>query len=219
MEPAPASARGPIRVAVVDDHPAIALAIEAAIAAEPAHDMVFAGSARTAIAGIRLVEGDGAARPDVVLCDVQLQAGPDGFSVVAAARAAGCKPIVLTSFERSSFLRAAFDNGAFGYLDKRLETSAILEAIRIVAAGGTAFSASGLDAARMAPRSPSERELGVLRELIHGATSEEIGARLGISPRTVESHLRRLFDRYGVLSRTELALLAVREGWADPEGT
>jgi DNA-binding NarL/FixJ family response regulator len=211
-------ARASIRVAVVDDHPAIALAIEAAIAADDASDLQFAGAARTAADGIRLVQGIGAVVPDVVLCDVQLQSGPDGFTVVTAARVAGCKPIVLTSFERSSFLRAAFDRGAFGYLDKRLDMSAILQAVRVVAAGGTAFSASGLDAARTAPRPPSERELGVLRELNRGATSEEIGVRLGISPRTVESHLRRLFDRYGVLSRTELALLSVREGWTDPNG-
>jgi DNA-binding CsgD family transcriptional regulator len=56
-----------------------------------------------------------------------------------------------------------------------------------------------------------------MRELQRGATSDEIGGRLGISGRTVESHLRRLFDRYGVVSRTELAVLALREGWIDPD--
>ena len=52
---------------------------------------------------------------------------------------------------------------------------------------------------------------------IGGSTSDEIGARLGISARTVESHLRRLFDRYGVVSRTELAVLSLREGWIEAE--
>ena len=46
-----------------------------------------------------------------------------------------------------------------------------------------------------------------------GASNDEIGAQLGVTEKTVESHLRRLFDRYGVLSRTELAVLALREGW------
>ena len=55
----------------------------------------------------------------------------------------------------------------------------------------------------------------MLTELHRGATSDEIGARLGISARTVESHVRRLFDRYGVVSCTELAVLALREGWID----
>ena len=50
-----------------------------------------------------------------------------------------------------------------------------------------------------------------------GASNAEAAAVLGLSEKTIESHLRRLFDRYGVLSRTELAVLAIREGWA--EGT
>ena len=210
----------PVRLAVVDDHPAIALAIEAGLAAERPfpdgiREITLVGTARTPEDGIDLVSGSGADRPDVVLCDVQLRAGTDGLGVVAAAVAAGCRAIVLTSFDRSSLMRAAFEQGASGFLDKGAEIAAILQAVRTVAAGGTAFSAATLDAARYSPRPPSDREVGVLRELQLGATSDEIGARLGISPRTVESHLRRLFDRYGVVSRTELAVLALREGWID----
>lgn len=214
----------PIRLAVVDDHPAIALAIEAAVAAEStgveaattAREIRVVGTARTPGDGIALVSGSGLDAPDVVLCDVQLQAGTDGLDVMAAAVAAGCRVIVLTSFDRSSLMRAAFERGASGFLDKAVEVAAILHAVRTVASGGTAFSAATLDAARYSPRSPSDREVGVLRELQRGATSDEIGARLGISARTVESHLRRLFDRYGVVSRTELAVLALREGWIEP---
>ncbi|HET9851388.1 MAG TPA: LuxR C-terminal-related transcriptional regulator, partial [Candidatus Limnocylindrales bacterium] len=84
--------------------------------------------------------------------------------------------------------------------------------------GGTAFSASALDAARMAPRPPSARELAVIRGVRSGDTSDEIGRALAISTRTVESHLRRLFDRYGVVSRTELAVLAIEEGWIEASG-
>ena len=153
--------------------------------------------------------------PQVVLCDVQSRSGTDGLRVVEAATAAGCRAIVLTSFDRSSLMRAAFEGGAAGFLDKGAEMSTILAAVRAVAAGGTAFSAAVLDAARRRPKPPSGREIAVLTELHKGATSDEIGARLGISARTVESHLRRLFDRYGVLSRTELAVLALREGWID----
>ena len=210
----------PIRLAVVDDHPAIGRAIEAAISAEVApsegqRPIVVVAVARTPEEGLEVVSRRGPDAPDVVLCDIQLRAGTDGLAVIAAAATAGCRAIVLTSFERSSLMRLAFERGASGYLDKGAELSTILDAVRVVAAGGTAFSAASLDAARYGPRSPSDRELGVLRELHTGATSEEIGARLGISGRTVESHLRRLFDRYGVVSRTELAMLAIREGWID----
>src|SRR5207302_3265698 len=118
-------------------------------------------------------------------------------------------------FSRSSVMRAAFERGALGFLDKGAEVDEILRAVRHVASGGTVFSAAGIDAARAAPRPPSEREIAVLRELNRGSTSDEIGVRLGISARTVESHLRRLFDRYGVVSRTELAILSLREGWIE----
>ena len=49
-----------------------------------------------------------------------------------------------------------------------------------------------------------------------GSTNAEVGARLGLSEKTVESHLRRLFERYGLQSRTELAVLALDEGWIGP---
>lgn len=209
----------PIRLAVVDDHPAIAVAIEAAIRddhEEPAIELV--GTARTLEAGLALIARSGATAPSVVLCDVQLDAGIDGLGVVAAARSAGIRAIVLTSFDRASLMRAAFDRGAAGFLDKSADVADILNAVRVVARGGTAFSASALDAARSTPRAPSEREVSVLRSLAGGASSDEIGARLGISTRTVESHLRRMFDRYGVVSRTELAVLALREGWVEVGG-
>lgn len=210
----------PIRLAIVDDHPAIARAIEAAIhdeaqrgAGQPPIQLV--GTARTVEAGIELVQGRAAAAPTVALCDVQLEAGIDGLGVVAAARQAGCRAIVLTSFDRASLMRAAFERGAAGFLDKSADVDEILQAVRVVAAGGTAFSAHALDAARSTPRVPSDREVAVLRMLAGGASSDEIGARLGISTRTVESHLRRMFDRYGVVSRTELAVLALREAWVE----
>jgi two-component system response regulator DesR len=204
-----------IRLAVVDDHPVISRAIEAAVLDSAERDIRVVGVARTPEDGIELVSRAGADAPQVVLCDVQLRSGTDGLRVVEAATAAGCRAIVLTSFDRSSLMRSAFERGAAGFLDKGAAMGVILAAVRTVAAGGTAFSAAVLDAARYAPKPPSDREVAVLTELHKGATSDEIGARLGISARTVESHLRRLFDRYGVLSRTELAVLALREGWID----
>jgi DNA-binding NarL/FixJ family response regulator len=206
-----------IRLAVIDDHPVIALAIEAAASAAPgeAAAISIVGVARTPEDGIALVTSPGPDAPEVALCDIQLRAGTDGLQVIEAASAAGCRAIVLTSFDRSSLMRAAFERGAAGFLDKGVDIGVILAAVRTVAAGGTAFSAATLDAARFGPRTPSQREIEVLTQLRNGATSDEIGARLRISARTVESHLRRLFDRYGVVSRTELAVLAVREGWID----
>ena len=211
----------PIALAVVDDHPAIALALAAAIAADEPQGLGrhirFVGSARAVDPAIELVCRT-TDRPEVVLCDIQLEAGIDGLDVIGAARDAGVRAIVLTSFDRSSLMRAAFERGASGFIDKKTHPAEILAAVRVVAAGGTAFSAAGLDAARSAARPPSSREIEVIRQVQRGSTSDEIGARLGISTRTVESHLRRLFDRYGVVSRAELAVLAMNEGWVETRG-
>ena len=207
-----------IALVVIDDHPAIAHAIEATVTSEPAEPGVrpirVVGRARRAGDALPLIR-DGGTRPDVVLCDIQLEAGVDGLQVVAAAHEAGIRVIVLTSFDRSSLMREAFERGASGFLHKTTEVSEVLAAVRTVADGGTAFSAATLDAARYAPRPPSDREIEVIAQIQRGATSDEIGARLGISARTVESHVRRLFDRYGVVSRAELAVLAVNEGWIE----
>jgi DNA-binding NarL/FixJ family response regulator len=61
----------------------------------------------------------------------------------------------------------------------------------------------------------SARELEVVRLVVDGRSNDEIGAALGIGSKTVETHLRRLFERLGVASRTELATRALREGWLD----
>jgi DNA-binding NarL/FixJ family response regulator len=204
----------PIRLAIVDDHPAIAGAIAGALAVErdEGDRIEVVRVARTVGAGISLVSDPGT-RPDVVLCDVQLESGADGLQVLDAAVEVGCRVIVLTGHDRASLMRSAFERGAVGFLDKGAEVAEIVAAVRRVAAGGTAFSADALFATRTAPRVPSARELAVIEGVGSGFSSDEIGARLGISARTVESHLRRLFDRYGVLSRTELAVFAVHEGW------
>jgi DNA-binding NarL/FixJ family response regulator len=203
-----------IRLAIVDDHPAIVAALEAAIADRD--DLVLVGTAATADAALVLVQET---RPDIVVCDLWLDGEPGGLDVLAAltARVAGQAPaprvLVLSGFDQPSFLRAAFEGGAAGYVSKASPVEAIVEAILAVAAGETAFPAVTLRALRDAPRRPSARELGAIRLLARGASNDEIAVGLGISINTVESHLRRLFGRYGVLSRTELAMLAVREGW------
>lgn len=234
----------PIRLGIVDDHPVIATAIAAAVAgdtgttpdtgAAAAADgppITIVGVARDAATGRTLLKRTGDDAPDVVLCDLHLGGGDggtgagtagasavEGLSLLDEIRPDGPKVIILTSFDRSSFMRAAFERGASGFLSKGTEIPEILRAVRSVAGGGTAFSAEALESVRSGPRPPSDREIAILHEVQGGATSEEIGTRLGISPRTVESHLRRLFDRYGVLSRTELAVLALREGWIADAG-
>ena len=201
-----------IRLAVVDDHPAIAAAIGAAIRGRG--DVALVGSATTAGDALDLVDR---VEPDVVVCDLWLDGEPGGLDVLARLTAADrrhrARVLVLSGFDQPSFLRAAFEGGAAGYLSKASPVEAIVDAILAVARGETCFPSVTLRALRDAPRRPSTREMAAIRLLARGASNDEIAVGLEISVKTVESHLRRLFGRYGVLSRTELAMLAVREGW------
>ena len=155
---------------------------------------------------------------DVVVSDVQLAGEAEGLRLLDAMPPDGPAVLLLSSFDQPPLIRTAFERGAAGYLIKTSEVAEILDAVRTVAGGGTAFSAAMLRAIRSAPRRPSDREIEVLVLLCGGASNDEIGVRLGVTEKTVESHLRRLFDRYGVLSRTELAVLALREGWVAEKG-
>lgn len=199
----------------MDDHPAILDAVGAGVRGAP--DMTLAGTARTlaeALAALDAARGG----VDVVVSDVQLAGEAEGLRLLDAMPPDGPAVLLLSSFDQPPLIRTAFERGAAGYLIKTSEVAEVLEAVRSVAGGGTAFSAAMLRAIRSAPRRPSDREIEVLALLCAGASNDEIGVRLGVTEKTVESHLRRLFDRYGVLSRTELAVLALREGWVAEKG-
>jgi len=205
-----------IRVGIVDDHPTVLASVAAAV--EATADLALIGTARTMDDALRL-----AADVDVLVCDVQLDGHAEGLRILEVlhdpraivGRSASGPPavILLSGFDQPSLVRAAIERGAAGFLDKSAELGAIVDAVRTVAAGGTVYTAAALQLSRNARRRPSERELEVIERVIGGATNAEVAAALALSERTVESHLRRLFDRYGVLSRTELAVLALEEGW------
>ena len=93
----------------------------------------------------------------------------------------------------------------------------ICSAIETVAAGGTAFPAAARRAASDALRVPTPRELEIVALVADGLSNAEIGERLSLRVKTVESQLRRLFDRYDLASRTALVRLAARQGWIDED--
>jgi DNA-binding NarL/FixJ family response regulator len=205
----------PIRVLLVDDHPAILDAVAAGVRA--ADDLELAGTARTPAEARLALDGAGGSI-DVVVSDVQLAGDAEGLKLLDGMAGDGPAVLLLSSYDQPPLIRSAFERGAAGYLIKTSPVAEILDAVRTVAGGGTAFTAAMLRAIRSAPRRPSDREIEVLGLLCAGASNDEIGSRLGVTEKTVESHLRRLFDRYGVLSRTELAVLALREGWVAEKG-
>lgn len=201
---------GVIRVAVVEDHPATAEGLAALLGAEP--DIVVVGTAPDLGRARALIRSE---HPSVVLCDVELAGGGRGFELLVEENDPPSLPAIvfLSSYDYPAFYAMALERGAAGYLLKTESVPEIVRAIRRAAAGDKTFDVMHRRAAGGSPRAPSEREVQLIGLLAAGRSNEEIASDLGISVRTVESHLRRLFARYGVLSRTELALLAVREGW------
>ena len=192
-----------IRVAVVDDHPLVREGTAALVAR--ADDMEIAGVAGS-LEELRPILDSPV---DVLLLDLRL-GQESGFDLLRNADAPTPAVVVLTSYDYPQYADAALRLGAAGFVVKTAPTAELLDAIRRAAAGGLAFGVRPGKGVML-----SERERGVLRLVVEGASNDEIGARLGISSRTVESHLRRLFERLSVASRTELAARALREGWLE----
>ena len=198
-----------IRVLAIDDHPAILDAIDHAVG--QSSTMTLVGGARDRDSAERLIVD---LAPDVVVCDVQLGGNVDGLRLLERF---GDRPrpifLMLSAYDYPSLFRAAFERGASGYLLKTTEMHDVVSAIELVAAGGTVFTSADMRRVQEAPKRPSDREIQVIALVASGATNAEIATDLTLSLKTVESHLNRLFDRYGAMNRTELAVLALREGW------
>jgi len=196
-----------IRVAVVDDHPLVREGTAALVARQ--EDMEIAGVAASLDELRPMLDGS----VDVLLLDLRLGES-SGFDLLRASDAAPMPAVVVvTSYDYPQYADAALRLGAAGFVVKTAPTAELLDAIRRAAAGGLAFGVRPGGGVVLTGR---ERE--VVRLVVEGASNDEIGTRLGISSRTVESHLRRLFGRLGVASRTELAARALREGWLEDVG-
>jgi DNA-binding NarL/FixJ family response regulator len=199
------AASSPIRVAIVDDHPVVREGTAALLDTQPGLRMV--GTAASLEEAAPLLDP---AAVDVLLLDIRLGT-ESGLSLLAGA-AARPAVVVLTAYDYPQYAAAALRLGAAGFVVKTAPVTELVEAIRTAAAGGLAFGRKPDPAATAAL---SRREIEVVRLVVDGRSNDEIGATLGITTKTVEGHLRRLFERLAVQSRTELATRALREGWLD----
>lgn len=202
------------RVLVVDDHP-VSGAGAATLLADAGFTVV--GTAADLDTAIQLAIRE---VPDVILSDVMLGEEPLGLDLPAklvGTPAESCAFVYLSSYTAPFFLARAVSAAASGYLSKSSPAAKIAEAVRVAAAGGVSFPAAVLrSAAAHHPPSPRERQIVAL--VCTGAANSEIGLRLHISDKTVETHLANLFARYSVTSRTQLASLARGQGWVSPDG-
>jgi DNA-binding NarL/FixJ family response regulator len=198
-----------IRIILVDDHPVVLGGLGTALDAQA--DVEIVGRAATLAEARAAIAAE---HPDVALVDVRL---PDGSGMELLDRAAESgQPafIMVTTFDAPQYVEVAMEMGASGFLLKTAPIEEIVSAVRRVASGGRVFAVDRSPARRGSRWHPlSEREREVVAGVLAGRTNDEIGGDLGVSTKTVEWHLSRLFERYGVASRVELAMRAEREAW------
>ena len=204
------------RVMLVDDHALVRSAVRQALVAD---DLEIVGEAATAEEALLLAPQ---LAPDVLLMDINLP-GTDGLRLLRelAPRLPTTKIVMLTVSNDRRDLVEAVRSGAAGYLTKDLSPEALQRAVRGIRSGDLAMSrsmaadviqhlatttnrpAGTAGADELAGISARERE--VLSLLAEGMTDREIGERLGISPRTVETHVGSLLSKLGVRNRAQAA--------------
>jgi two-component system, NarL family, response regulator DevR len=206
--------RGPIRVALVDDHPLVRSAVRQALLAP---DVELIGEAATAEEALTIVPS---LRPDVLLLDIGLP-GMSGTDLVRelAPRLPNTRFVMLTVSTDEDDVVDAIDHGASGFLTKDVAPDALLRSVRAAHDGDLVVPrrmAARLvrrlsDRSRQGARagdlvaSLTARENEVVRRLADGFTDREIAESLTLSIRTVETHVSSILRKMGVHNRREAA--------------
>jgi two-component system, NarL family, response regulator LiaR len=206
-----------IHVLIVDDHAVVREGLRAFLQLQEGIEVV--GEAGD---GEQALEQAGRLRPDVILMDLVMPK-LDGVGAMRVLRERGScsRVIALTSFLDDDRLMPAIEAGAAGYLLKNVEPAELARAIHAAHVGEAMLDptvAAALvntiagrpslsDRERLTPR---ERE--VLELIAHGRSNKRIAFELGISEKTVKTHVGHVLAKLGVTDRTQAALLAVHEG-------
>lgn len=218
------SAPTPIQVLVVDDHAVVRRGVVAYL--EALEDVAVAGEAGTGAEALdRLARAAALSElPDVVLMDLQM---PEMDGVTATAeivrRFPGVKVVILTSFGETERVHAALEKGASGYLLKDAGPAEVDAALRAAVRDEVFLDAAvtrKLTQEMRAPRTGlgvlTAREKEVLVLVAEGRSNKDIADHLVISERTARTHVSHLLAKMGLSSRTQAALLAVKEGLVQP---
>ena len=198
-----------INLVLVDDHAVVRSGLRMLLEAED--DFVVVAEAGEIDAARRKVL---AHKPDVLVLDLNMP-GPPSLPAIPDL-AAATAVVVLTMQNDPAFAREAFQAGARGYVLKEAADAELVEAVRAAAAGrtylnpsmGARMAAAPLEPAG-APDGLSDRELEILRLIALGHTNAEIGQKLFLSVRTVESHRSHIQQKTGRSSRAELVQYAL----------
>jgi DNA-binding NarL/FixJ family response regulator len=198
----------PIRVLIVDDHPAVRRGLRTFLELSEDIDVVGEAADGTQVADLVV-----ATEPDVVLLDMVLP-GLDGLGVLAALRERGtaARVLVITSFTDRRSVLPAVRSGARGYLSKDVEPEALVAAVRSVHAGHLLLEPEVTVALLAEPPQLTVRENDVLALVADGRSNREIARALTLSEKTVKTHVSSILLKLGLADRTQAALYAVRSG-------
>lgn len=216
---------GPLRLFVVDDHAVVRDGIR--LICEQTSDVEFVGGASSVDEALDGIERN---RPEVVLVDLHVPPG-SGIDLIRTIqqRWPEVKSVVLTVERDENQVLEAMNAGANGYVTKETSLHDIVDAVRRAAGGETVVEgmATGrilqrfVTFAKEAERSArllsdlTPRERQVLAALAAGQTNQQIGSRLGISSRTVASHVASIYRKLRVSNRVDAAREAGRIGLAE----
>jgi DNA-binding NarL/FixJ family response regulator len=212
-----------IRVLLVDDHRVVRRGVRAYL--DLIDDITVVGEAADGTEALHQIAAlePTDMQPDVVLMDLLMPA-MDGINATREIKSRWpmVEVVAMTSFVEETKVRGALEAGAAGYLLKDADADEVVQAIRAAVAGqmhlDPAVARLLADSVRRADRpgddlTPREREvLGLVAE---GASNREIADRLVVSERTARTHVSAILRKLGLVSRTQAALWAVKEGLGD----
>lgn len=205
-----------IKVLIADDHELVRLGLRELFKDSGIKIASEASSGEEAIK--KAISGN----PDVVLLDVRMAEG-DGLNALGRIKLE--RPelpvVILSTYDNPTYVARAVALGAAGYVLKGAPRDKLLEAIRVAADGGSAWTREELRRVTGALATPrlnadvevplTQRESEVLHQLALGLTNKEIAQALDISYETVKEHVQHILRKVGVSDRTQAAVWAVRK--------
>lgn len=211
----------PIHVLIADDHSVVRDGLAAIIAGDPGLKLVG-----QAVNGVQAVELARALRPDVILLDLIMPV-KDGLSAIADLRRdnPAARVLVLTGYAADDLIFPAIKAGALGYMLKDAPREQLLQAIHDVAAGRVSLhphiALKVMQELQQPPDLPptteplTPRELETISLIARGLSNQEIAAALNVHERTVVKYVSSILDKLHLANRTQAALYALRQGWAE----
>jgi two-component system, NarL family, response regulator NreC len=207
-----------IRVLLVDDHELLRAGLRSRLEREDG--IVVAGEADSAERAVLMARS---LQPDLILLDLLLPR-KSGYDVIPELRevAPDAKVLIVSSQSAPSSVRRALSAGAAGYLPKRSSDRELVTAIKLVAEG-SGYVEPDLGARLVTPNGSaaleplSERERDIIHLLALGYTNQEIGKKLFISVRTVDTHRAHIMRKLRLDTRAELVMFALANGVIGPD--